>query len=367
MLSDAEWARIATRIMHRTGLAPSGDDLAVRWVAVRHASDHIHLVATLARQDRVRPKLWNDFFRVRDACQEAERWYSLRPTAPADRTASRRPTRAETEQTARRGWSEPPRARLRREVCTAAAGARTEQEFFTRLAQAGVLIRRRYSTTRPGEVTGYAVALADHTAPDGTPIWYSGGKLAADLTLPKLRSRWPDPETHNPLAGATAMPEHAIRGVLRATVTGAAAQAAGEQDFFSRLRACGLLVRYRYSELNPAQVTATPSPSPVTPPPTERSAGTAADACTPRSHCPVSGAPGPSVAPEPRPTTEHQGSPHRNAPRSTATPPARPVMRRRTSTSAPPVIRVTEQTRPGQPRTRCTPQREPSEVHCSTV
>ena len=31
----------------------------MRWVAVRHASDHIHLVATLVRQDRIRPKVWN--------------------------------------------------------------------------------------------------------------------------------------------------------------------------------------------------------------------------------------------------------------------------------------------------------------------
>jgi hypothetical protein len=36
LLSDDEWARIACDIMHRTGLAPYGeDDDAVRWVAVR--------------------------------------------------------------------------------------------------------------------------------------------------------------------------------------------------------------------------------------------------------------------------------------------------------------------------------------------
>ena len=189
-LSDAEWARVAAHIMDRTGLAPEGDDLAVRWVAVRHAPDHIHLVATLARQDRIRPKVWNDYYRVRDACRDAERWFGLRSTAPADRTAARRPTRAEAEQTARRGWDEPPRVRLRREVCTAAAGARTEQEFFARLTQAGVLVRRRYSSIHPGEVTGYAVGLAQHTSRDGQVIWYGGGKLAADLTLPKLRARW---------------------------------------------------------------------------------------------------------------------------------------------------------------------------------
>ena len=65
LLSDAEWAQVAAAVMDRTGLAPAGDDRAVRWVAVRHAPDHIHLVATLARQDRIRPKVWNDFFRVR--------------------------------------------------------------------------------------------------------------------------------------------------------------------------------------------------------------------------------------------------------------------------------------------------------------
>jgi hypothetical protein len=89
--------------MDRTGLAPEGDDLAVRWVAVRHAPDHIHLVATLARQDRIRPKVWNDYFRVRGACRDAERWFGLRDTAPADRTAAKRPTRAESEQAIRRG------------------------------------------------------------------------------------------------------------------------------------------------------------------------------------------------------------------------------------------------------------------------
>jgi hypothetical protein len=180
LLSDAEWAQIAERVMHRTGFAPEGDDLGVRWVAVRHAPDHVHLVATLARQDRLRPKIWNDFLQVREACQETERQFGLRATAPADRTAARRPTRAESEQTAKRGWSEPPRVTLRREVCTAAAGARTEHEFFARLAQAGMQVHHRHSTVHPGQVTGYAVSLPPHTTKDGEPIWYSGGKLAAD-------------------------------------------------------------------------------------------------------------------------------------------------------------------------------------------
>ncbi|HUY46053.1 MAG TPA: hypothetical protein VMV92_10050 [Streptosporangiaceae bacterium] len=145
--------------------------------------------------------------------------------------------------------------RLRREVCAAAAGARTEQEFFTRLGQAGVLVRQRHSTTHPGEVTGYAVGLPQHAAKDGGVIWYGGGKLAADLTLPKLRGRWADPTARNPLTGAAAMPGLAVRAVLRASVADAAGQASGEADFFARLRAAGVLVRERFSEVNPGQVT----------------------------------------------------------------------------------------------------------------
>jgi hypothetical protein len=195
-LSDLEWAQVAAGIMHRTGLAAEHDELGVRWVAVRHAADHIHIVATLARQDGGRPRIWNDFYRVREACQDAERRFGLRSTAPADRTAPRRPTRAESEQAARRGWDETPRARLRREVSVAAAGARTEYEFFTRLERAGVAVRKRLSTIKPGEVTGYVVGLPWHTTRDGGIVWYGGGKLAADLTLPKLRRRWDPPRSN---------------------------------------------------------------------------------------------------------------------------------------------------------------------------
>src|ERR1022692_4272466 len=151
ILSDAEWAQVAEQVMDRTGFAPAGDDLGVRWVAVRHAADHIHLVATLARQDGARPGTWNDFFRVREACRDAEARFGLRSTAPADRTAAKRPARSETKQAARRGWEEPPRITLCREVSAAAAGARTEHEFFTRLADAGVAVRKRYSATAPDQ------------------------------------------------------------------------------------------------------------------------------------------------------------------------------------------------------------------------
>jgi len=221
LLSDAEWAQIAEDVMHRTGLCPRGDeDDAVRWIAIRHGPDHVHLVAMLARQDRTRPRLWNERYRVRDACLAAERQYGLRSTAPADRTAARRPTRAETGKAERHGRDEPARLTLRRHVSTAAASAAITTEFFARLDQAGVLVRLRYSTRNPAQVTGYAVAMPDDTARNGDPVWYGGGKLAPDLSWPKLQQRWTRPaRPDSPLTSdeADALWEYAARTVADAT------------------------------------------------------------------------------------------------------------------------------------------------------
>jgi hypothetical protein len=216
VLSDDEWTQIAGDVMNRTGLSPYGqEDDAVRWIAVRHGEDHIHIVAMLARQDRRRVRLSWERRHVRAACLAAEKSYGLESTAPADRTAPRRPSRAEREKAARRGLDEPPRVTLRRHVTTAAAGAGSEQEFFVLLDRAGMLARKRFSATNPGQVTGYAVALPGDTGNGGGPVWYGGGKLAPDLTWPKLRQRWaaPGAAPGDPFTAAerNAIWEHAAR------------------------------------------------------------------------------------------------------------------------------------------------------------
>ena len=61
-LGDGAWMRIAGEIMHRTGLSPYGEEgQGVRWVAVHHGENHIHIAATLARQDGRRARLDNDW------------------------------------------------------------------------------------------------------------------------------------------------------------------------------------------------------------------------------------------------------------------------------------------------------------------
>jgi MobA/VirD2-like, nuclease domain len=223
MLSDDEWALVAGEMMHCTGLAPYGqEDDAVRWVAIRHADDHIHIVATLARQDGRRPRVSNDYYRVREACLAVEDRFGLRRTAPGDRTAAARPTRAENEKTRRRGWQEAPRVTLKREVSTAAAAAFSEHDFFTRLQKSDVLVRKRLSSRNRGEVTGYSVALPNDTTREGEPVWYGGGKLAADLTLPKLRQRWAS------TSGTGAAPADRLTPEERAAIWDHAARTAAE-------------------------------------------------------------------------------------------------------------------------------------------
>ena len=199
-LPDEQWADIAREYMDRMGLAKRGEDTGVRWVAVRHASDHIHIVATLARQDGRRPRLFNDRYRSMEASRFLESKYGLTATSANGRTGAPSTSRAESRKhqaTARRRSAEglpapaaPDREVLRRHVRTAAAGAGDLNEFFARLRADGLLVRERMSERNPGEVTGYAVALPDRYDSGGKPIYFGGGKLAPDLTLPQLLRRW---------------------------------------------------------------------------------------------------------------------------------------------------------------------------------
>jgi hypothetical protein len=202
-LTDAEWADIAALYLDRLGLATRGDDNAVRWVAVRHADNHVHVVATLVRQDGRRVFPHHDFYRAREASLAVERTYGLASTSAVDRTATPETTRAEQRKhhsavqaaarTGRPPLPGPDREVLRARVRAALAGSQDWEEFADRLRRSGVLVRERYSTRNPGELTGYAVGLPGtgiHDVPGRQTVWFGGGKLAPDLSLPQLRARW---------------------------------------------------------------------------------------------------------------------------------------------------------------------------------
>ena len=116
---------------------------------------------------------------------------------------------------------------LGREVRYAAVATTTEDEFLTGLRAGGVLVRPRYSERTPGQLTGYAVALPANTTADGQPVWFGGGKLAPDLTWPRLHGRWAAGDASPPRAPRAAAPyreatEAAEQGLTELQTTGLA-------------------------------------------------------------------------------------------------------------------------------------------------
>ncbi|WP_042177014.1 mobilization protein [Streptomyces sp. NBRC 110035] len=187
-LSDEEWADIARRVVAATGIAPDGDPDGCRWVAVRHAPDHIHIAATKVRGDLSTARHWNDYINANRELAAVEKEYGLFRVARGDRTAAKRPTRAEQEKARRAGHDKPARDRLRVTIRTAVAAASSVKEFVHLLSHTdGVLVEMVYFPS--GDVRGYKVASEDTTTADKQPVWFSGYDLAPVLSLPQIRKR----------------------------------------------------------------------------------------------------------------------------------------------------------------------------------
>ncbi|MFD4562251.1 relaxase/mobilization nuclease domain-containing protein [Streptomyces sp. NPDC058469] len=188
ILSDEEWGEIARRVVAVTGIDPGDGQPGCRWAAVRHADDHIHIVATLVCEDGSRPDDFRSGQRAQAECRLIEKEYGLHEVTPGDGTAAQRPTSAERHKAERQGRERTAREELRETVRRAVAGAVSEEEFFDRLAAAGLLIRKRAAPS--GDLLGYKVALPDDLNKDDEPVFYPGARLAPDLSLPRIRERW---------------------------------------------------------------------------------------------------------------------------------------------------------------------------------
>jgi hypothetical protein len=187
-LSDAEWAGVARELLAGAGVADDADPGGPRWVAVRHAEDHIHVLVVLVRQDTAR-RFWpkRDYPKLRHAAGQVERRLGLTTTADPDGTAAPAPGRGEIEKAARQG-REPARVELARAVRAAAVAVDGPAGFVQPLRAAGFRVELRRAPS--GDLLGYKVARPGDVTAAGEPVFYSGSKLAPDLSLPRLARAW---------------------------------------------------------------------------------------------------------------------------------------------------------------------------------
>jgi len=193
-LSDEQWAQVAGEMAEVLHLQrPSG--ATGSWAAFRHGPsaaglDHMHFVCGLVRSDgsEVKTYLRHGYAELHAVARRAEQRFGLRTLVEHGEGSVPVAQRAEREACGRRGRVEPERLTLARAVRSAGEAARDEGEFVDQLRAGGVLVRPRYAPGGTTEVVGYSVAL--RPTPGGKPVWFGGGRLGRDLTLPALREQW---------------------------------------------------------------------------------------------------------------------------------------------------------------------------------
>lgn len=234
-LTDDQWNAVANDFVKAMGFDDhEGTKAPCRWVAMRHGvskngNDHVHLVVDLVREDGTKASVHHDFRRAQTAARALEVEHGLerlesvvaeratRGYHPAEREAQARSrARAKHERQRRQAGADAPawaalsgedrKARIAEEmpadqpryllslkVRAASTASENEAEFVRRMRGSGVLVRPRFADGRTDVITGYSVA--ERPQYGERPIWYGGGNLGKDLTLPRLRGEWPDTPT----------------------------------------------------------------------------------------------------------------------------------------------------------------------------
>lgn len=236
--TDAEWNAIATDFVAAMGFDDNdGTKAPCRWVAIRHGlskagNDHVHIAVNLVREDGTKASTHLDYQRAQNAARALEVKHNLevlesvkgeratRGYSPAEQAKvedrstlfAQRKYQAETTQAGAEAtpWMQldsrerqrlitaeirlnAPRNDLARKVRACASASENEAEFVRRLRRSGVVVRPRYADGQTDVITGYSVAAKPELGE--RPIWYGGGHIGRDLTLPRLRAEWPDSAT----------------------------------------------------------------------------------------------------------------------------------------------------------------------------
>ena len=193
---DERWQQIARDFADQMGFTGADGKAPCRWVAIHHGSaknggDHIHIAVNIIREDGTKWSRYQDQPKAMRACNKIEHTYGLEVIEAREHgRGARSDSAADLRASARRGQDRTDREILLPRVRAAATAATSERDFVLRLRELGVRARPRFARGRTDVVEGYSVAL--HKPKGQKAQWYAGGKIARDLTLTRLRTRWPD-------------------------------------------------------------------------------------------------------------------------------------------------------------------------------
>lgn len=210
-IPDEEWHRIAHRYVALMGFAGDEQRAGCRWIAVHHGrsagnNDHVHLVITRATEDGAPVYLRGEWRRSQEVCDLIEDEFGLTKGTPGRAGAIQRRalSRPELDEARRAGRDVTDREVLRREVRAALAGARDEADWVGRMKAAGLLVAARPDKADRSRTVGYAVALPPERRAGSKPRWLSGRVLDGELSLVRVRQRWPDGTPLSPAQWKTA-------------------------------------------------------------------------------------------------------------------------------------------------------------------
>lgn len=198
-LGDEVWGRIAADFMSEMGFTGSDGKAPCRWVAIHHGSaknggDHIHIAANVVREDGTKWSPWYDQRRAQKACNVLEHRYGLLVVESREHGRGSRCDSAAAQNAAKRaGASRTDRAVLEERLRAAAIAAASEADFVRRARRLGVRLHPRFASGRTDIVVGYSAALRNEEGQQTR--WWGGGRIARDLTLTQLRTRWEDTPT----------------------------------------------------------------------------------------------------------------------------------------------------------------------------
>lgn len=193
---DERWRMIAQDFMDEMGFTGKDGKAPCRWVAVHHGSsknggDHIHIMANIVREDGTKWNRYQDQVNARKVANRLEHKYGLYVIEAREHArGARADSAADLRAANRQGRTRTNREILEQRVRAAAVASTSELDFLIRLRELGVKARPRFAQGTQDVVTGYWVGL--HPKAGQRTQWYGGYKLARDLSLPRLRSRWPD-------------------------------------------------------------------------------------------------------------------------------------------------------------------------------